>query len=128
MILFVGDKPSKKNINSRVAFVGTRSYKTLLEWIYYLDVDITEAMTCNRVDPWATNDVIVADKVIALGKEAERFVASIRDDYFALPHPSGLNRQLNDDLYVRRVLRECKEWLKKYPQEDQETDDPPRGA
>lgn len=49
-------------------------------------------------------------KVIALGNVASEALIKINVDHFKLPHPSGLNRKLNDKKYVTRVLKECKEY------------------
>jgi len=50
------------------------------------------------------------NKVIALGNVASEALAKINIDHFKLPHPSGLNRKLNDKVYVQKVLSECKEY------------------
>ena len=50
MIYFIGDKPSKNNIDSTVAFVGTRSYKTLLDWIYKMNLSINKICLYNADD------------------------------------------------------------------------------
>jgi hypothetical protein len=31
--VFVGDKPSSKNLDKTIPFVGTPSHKTLMKWI-----------------------------------------------------------------------------------------------
>ena len=129
MIIFVGDKPSKKNIDSRIAFVGTQSYKRLLEWIFKMDIDINETMIVNRsgVKPYSFNipedlhiefsaygtstDYCSGDKIIALGNEAEKVLKENHIPYFKLPHPSGLNRKLNDKKYIEKELQKCKRWI-----------------
>jgi len=129
MIVFVGDRPSSRNKSKYVAFVGTPSYRRLLEWIYIMDVDISECLTCNTTDPWAYDQIMQADKVIALGRVAQKFVRQFREDFFRMPHPSPLNRHLNDEVFVRRCLKDCKVYLtEKNPPAEQETDVPPRGA
>jgi len=42
MIIFVGDKPSAKNLDPEIPFVGTQSYKKLLEWIWEMDINISD--------------------------------------------------------------------------------------
>lgn len=130
MILIVGDKPSKKNINPDVPFVGTTSYKRLLEWIVTLEVDITDVVTANRehikTHPWAIKgegegvfieregiyaDIMPEDKIIALGMNAAECLNDFGLDYCMLPHPSGLNRQNNDKKFIDRQLKKCKHWL-----------------
>ena len=50
------------------------------------------------------------EKVIALGNVASEALTKINVDHFKLPHPSGLNRKLNDKKYVTQLLKECKEY------------------
>lgn len=122
MIFFIGDKPSKKNKDPRVAFVGTPSYKTLLSWIAQMDVDIHEVILANKddirameVDAWFTAPraglIGPHHKVVALGDAASKHLDSIGLKHFKLPHPSGLNRKLNDKKYVDQVLGECYRYL-----------------
>ena len=51
-------------------------------------------------------------KVLALGGFASRCLSVINKSHFRLPHPSPLNRQMNDKEFVKQVLAECKEYLK----------------
>lgn len=123
MIYFIGDEPSKQNIDSEIAFVGTRSYKTLLMWIATMDLDINEVMLANKnqLQPgkWVvvntknlTSDIDpVNDKVIALGQNASDYLKALDVEHYKMEHPSGLNRNLNDMQYVKKKLKECKEYI-----------------
>jgi hypothetical protein len=51
-------------------------------------------------------------KIITLGVIADSVLNGLGVDHFALPHPSGLNRGLNDKEYVRQKLEECREYLR----------------
>lgn len=51
------------------------------------------------------------DSVIALGKLASLATRRVGGECFELPHPSGLNRKLNDAAYVERVLTECRRYV-----------------
>lgn len=122
MIVFVGDQPSSKNIDPNVPFVGTQSYKKLLEWIWEMDLDISDIKICNR------DEILqhVTARYIVLGDKAEKTfietgfyhvnpesleVLPYGPGYFKLPHPSGRNRKLNDKKYIKQELKKCKEWL-----------------
>lgn len=52
-----------------------------------------------------------ADKVVTLGAEARKVVLLLALSHFPLPHPSGLNRQINEKERLERSLLECKNWI-----------------
>lgn len=127
MIVFVGDQPSNKNVDPNIPFVGTQSYKRLLEWIWKMDVNITDVEIYNKDDIdmqykgrpdrylvcgyWPRNHYPDEIEIVALGNEAAKKLEELGLEYFKLPHPSGRNRLLNDKKYVEMKLKECKEWL-----------------
>lgn len=127
MILILGSKPSRKNKHAGVPFVGTQSYKRLMDWLFRMDVDISGVQLSNadkcefRVLECGDRQVVEAethfmhfeaDKIIALGLDADKFLRrnGVRN-YYRLPHPSGLNRLLNDEKFVRMELRACQKYL-----------------
>lgn len=127
MVIFIGDKPSSKNLDPEIPFVGTKSYETLLNWIVKLELDITNVILANKEHvnlygngfhlvstKWMDLDIINGeDKVIALGKEASKYLKKLNIEHFIMDHPSGLNRKLNDTKYVENKLKECKEYLER---------------
>lgn len=125
-VLILGDKPNpSKNLSLDVAFVGTSSYKTLLEWVYRMDLDFNLVFIENAYDhlgfPRAKTKAMlsneVANKVITLGANAENFLVGFNKDqivplpYFNLPHPSGLNRELNDKKKLNDLLTRCRAFV-----------------
>lgn len=125
-VLFLGSGPSSKNIDPAVPFVGTVSYRRLLEWIMIMEIDVSDVQLANvgaceiRSYPnykyfevhnhWGLSTV---DRVIALGRDAEQYLVSQGvTDYFRLPHPSGRNRLLNDKKFVKQELIKCKNFIK----------------
>ena len=124
-IVFVGDKPSKKNLDPNVPFVGTKSYRTLLDWILQLDVDVSDVVICNSADfkkecegfylVEKANSITClepTDKIIALGNNADKYLKSLGVTYhYKIDHPSGLNRKLNDKKYVKEMLTSCKQYI-----------------
>lgn len=128
MIVFVGDKPAKANLNPDIPFVGTKSYKRLLEWIYKLDLDLTDLTVCNSADfkeyHWGGQYFIenrksfyldldpTLDLIIPLGDNAEKIIKKTSLPYFKLPHPSFRNRLFNKSNYEQEVLNDCREWLR----------------
>ena len=126
MIFFVGDRPSSKNVSPGVAFVGTKSHKTLLGWLADMRVDTNDSVICN-IDQfkeysfggdWSVNvkctdvDIMHGDLFVALGKVAEKGLLKRGFKPYLMPHPSGRNRKLNNEKWLNQELRKCKEWLK----------------
>lgn len=117
-IVFVGDKPSSKNASKQVPFVGTQSYKTLLSWIWTLNVDVTDVMLTNKdsIPLWfmCADDEsrLHRHTYIALGNEAAKVLDEHKLSYFKLPHPSGRNRKLNDPKFIDSELSKCYSYLK----------------
>lgn len=109
-VLFVGDRPTPDNLNIYVPFVGSKSYKRLLEWLYEMDIDITRVGMVNSVHARKA-DLKVSDRVVALGKIAGEFVREVRPDAFVLPHPSGRNRLINNKKALSVVLEDCKKYI-----------------
>lgn len=57
-------------------------------------------------------------RIIALGRMAEWGIKQVGfEEYFLLPHPSGLNRKMNDRAGVDKMLADCKEWLYSLPEQ-----------
>ncbi len=115
MILFVGDKPSKANLDPNVAFVGTKSYTTLLKWIADMGLDPYNVVLINRTDRYflktLSNYIGYGFPIITLGLKAKSDVEIFTQDFYAMPHPSGLNRQLNRKDYLDTKLLECKKFI-----------------
>ena len=57
-------------------------------------------------------------KIITLGEMAAWGMGQTRGQvsFFQLPHPSGLNRKLNDKEWTAKVLADCKAWLYSSPE------------
>ena len=50
-------------------------------------------------------------KVVALGNFASEALTKAGIQHFKLPHPSPLNRQINDLKFINNCLNECKQYL-----------------
>lgn len=116
-VVFVGDSPSNSNIDADIAFVGAKCFDRLVEWIGYLEPDY---YVCLNSGPQDLDKVLKlyhkADfKVIALGVRASERLGKLGIGHRILPHPSGLNRQLNDKEAVDKALAMCKDYLLDYP-------------
>lgn len=105
-VVFVGDEPSRMNLNATIPFVGAKCFPTLVDWIKRLAPDYYVVMNSNTKD-----DLIDIEsyykagfKVIALGNKASKRLEKIKVGHYKMPHPSGLNRILNDEARVALEL------------------------
>lgn len=135
-ILFIGSNPSQKS-NKTIAFwTDTSSRRTLDKWlleindtamcVYFLNVHdqvtvdnrplkVSEIKaSLNRLK----NDIAIEIKpnyIVTLGKTAEKALLMMKlvgVDFYAMPHPSGLNRQLNDQKFVQEKIKGLQNYLK----------------
>lgn len=111
-VLFVGDSPSKANTNPIMAFIGSRSGKTLEAWTERLGLKLGEYMMINRTDEFfadcARSFYKSSRPVISLGVKADVALSKANVPHFSLPHPSGLNRKLNDKKTLGLTLSRCR--------------------
>lgn len=109
--LFVGDKPSKKNLDPDVAFVGADCHARLLDWVRRLKVQAPEFVnrTHSEFSMWIHHARAFKIPIIALGEEASKALGFI--EHFKLPHPSGLNRKINDKKFVSDQLRRARKFI-----------------
>lgn len=111
-VIFIADQPSTKNKSQDMPLVGTKSYRTLLNWIADMDVDVTNIAIYNQSDkPFSYGRPVSFHKIIALGKNASAYLKNKNIKYFELPHPSGRNRKLNDKKYVKQMLKQCRDYI-----------------
>lgn len=128
-VLFLGSNPSTQSPDPRVPFAGTRSGRILTSWIELLGanhryqlMNLSEQVTENN-RPLLKGEVLYDTlarrlqgdffAIVALGDSASKALRRLRRDHFRLPHPSPLNRQLNDRRFVLQALRDCRLWLEK---------------
>lgn len=118
-VVFVGDKPSKLNINCNVPFVGAKCFKRVLDWIKIIAPDFYVCYNVNQhwgLDKRALNDIIdlheAGFKVVALGLKAHTALDERGVPHYELPHPSGLNVKLNNREYVDTCLNNAKSYVR----------------
>jgi uracil-DNA glycosylase len=108
-IVFVGDQPSRKNVNDDIAFVGASCFPVVVDWLKKLSPDFYICINSNNSDNLHAIKTLFNNnfKIIALGNKASERLENINVQHFKMPHPSGLNRQLNDQEYVAKMLKNC---------------------
>lgn len=128
-ILFIGSNPSQKASSSNAFTEDTVSGRILRSWIEGIDGtilfdNITPSITENN-RPLNQNEITIArvsllerikginpDRLVALGKSASSVLTKLNLKHFAAPHPSGLNRKLNDKVYTQSMVEALKEYCK----------------
>lgn len=126
-ILVVGSTPSQSQKSKR-PFDGARSLSTLTRWLgeigsydYVLANVSSEPTPGNRalkVPEYKLNELrytilnLRPDHIIALGRTAEKALRKLEVTCIPMPHPSGLNRKLNDLSYVEAMLTSVRDWIR----------------
>ncbi len=117
-IIFVGDRPSKRNTDPKIAFASTASEKRLFKWIVDLNIGTYQAVNTYSVDgradteSWIYLRKCMSVPMIALGNNASKALNMLGIPHFKLPHPSGRNRKLHNKEWINSELKKCAEWLK----------------
>lgn len=125
-ILFVAQNPASEH-NIENPLDGTKSGKVLEDWLDTMTAYLKEAHSitlCNasnkigKVSMKDRNFQLMTitrhfDKIIALGNYSSKVLKSFGIEHFKLPHPSGLNRKLNDNEFIDQELKSCIHYLNK---------------
>lgn len=143
-IVFIGSNPSQRSQSVVPFYYNTKSMTILNKWIermheganirlesvHFLNVSNYPTvgnrplkMSEIRMEiPGLSNRIssIIPDKIIALGKTAETALTLLGVPHYAMPHPSGLNRKLNDPAYVEEKINGLKSYLSNTAQRVQE--------
>lgn len=128
-ILILGRNPSRTNISPDIPFIGAPCYKRIKDWVEYLTHSsrLFVAGNCTNslnakfnkftIPTYASTlkSSCVAQNincVVALGNDSARVCEVANMKYFKLPHPSGLNRLVNNREKIKEALRACDEYIK----------------
>jgi uracil-DNA glycosylase family 4 len=130
VILFIGSNPSVRSVNTDAFDLSTRSGRILASWIRDIEapvrfLNISDIPTPNN-RPLTKTEITAAlpslkgkieslnpTHIVALGKVATRALTTLNLRFYAMEHPSGMNRKLNDKLFVTHMLAEFKQYVKK---------------
>lgn len=128
-ILFIGSNPSIKAASTEAFTEDTVSGRILRGWIQGIegtilfDNIVSQITENNR--PLNQNEMALAqvslserikqinpDRIIALGKSAAKVLGKLGLKYLEMPHPSGLNRKLNDKEYTASMVNTLRSYCK----------------
>jgi uracil-DNA glycosylase len=127
-ILFVGSNPSTASPTSDPFNNATSSSRILTEWVKDLEGDKVHINVSNEKTegnrPLKQSEIkaslgrlaedisrIAPARIVALGKTATRALTLLQVPFFEMPHPSGMNRLLNDPKYVEEKIKRLTEFL-----------------
>jgi len=111
-ILVIGHSPSPSSTKRK----GNPTLDRLDRWMEEAGVDVysftnlapSSSQSLRHVE---INDIMfhsmfrMYKKVITLGKEVTQYTKKMGYDFYELPHPSPLNRNLNDKQYEKDVIK-----------------------
>lgn len=133
-IVFIGSNPSQKSSSIMPFWSDARSSKTLKSWVaqlnlakdscfFYMNV-VNQPTPNNR--SLRTSEIkgalplleqhiknIQADKIVTFGKSAGLALTLLRLQHYTMPHPSGLNRQLNNKNFIAEKIKGLQEYLER---------------
>lgn len=115
-ILIVGINPADHNkITKNSAIYRLHEWMNRLginHWSFFNVIPTVGLYKANMVDyeliEKCTNGY---EKIVALGGFVSNALKKANIDHFEMPHPSSLNRKLNDKEYETRMLILCKEYI-----------------
>lgn len=117
-ILIVGMCPSDK---PTLGYKQNATFRRLESWMDRLNIrhfsfintfDYPGDPKMSNVDFERLNKLCSEyNNILALGEFVSKVLSKIGAEYYSLPHPSPLNRLLNDKEYEDCILKECKEYL-----------------
>lgn len=125
-ILFLGSNPSQSSSSTLPFWEDSRSRKILDLWLSRIALDDRYSIVFANVLDYPTDNnrplkpseirsslpelqlkisEVKPVKIVSLGKTASTALTLLRMEHFAMPHPSGLNRQLNDKNFVEEKVK-----------------------
>jgi uracil-DNA glycosylase len=129
-VICIGSNPATAS-KTTLPFAGdTRSDVVLAGWInsvdghddyYYANVldkktDNNAPLTMRQIDGALrdlSSKIAGKDKIVALGKTAAKALNKLGVEFYEMPHPSGLNRKLNDKVFMEQKLKGLREYISK---------------
>jgi uracil-DNA glycosylase len=129
-ILFIGSNPSTASSTTNAFCESTKSGRTLNSWIKRIDLPLHAMMINVSSEPTKNNKPLTAaliknnlprlkskinylkpDKIVALGKVSAKALTLLGIHFYEMPHPSGLNRQLNDISFIEEKINGLKTYI-----------------
>lgn len=112
-VVFVGDKPSSKNKDPNVAFVGTPSFNRIVKWLDVIKLKGIKLLNSHNEKQLNIVKTLESEgyKIVALGNEASKRLKKKGIDHFPGLHPSPRNRKLNEKKVEIEMLKKMKDYI-----------------
>ena len=111
-ILIVGHSPSKKNIRN------SPTMKRLHRWLdecgvrTYAFTNLSPVPCKKLLKENICLDGLDHNKIITLGGEVSKLMDKAGIQHYAAPHPSPLNRNLNDISFEKKIIKELSVYIR----------------
>lgn len=122
-VILLGSNPSIKTRADLAFFLDTKSGRTLKQWLNGIDAEFLYMNVSNNKTP--NNRALTRaeikeslpalckamaskypNRIVALGNAAHEALEMMKCKHLHMPHPSGLNRKLNDKAYAEQKIKE----------------------
>ena len=127
-VVLVGSNPSQRSPDNSPFHISTRSRIIVDEWFRDMGCEISFMNICeektqdnkpltqkqirNHLLPFSKRlSELNPDKIVTLGRSAEYGCQILGIPFFPMPHPSGLNRQLNDKKFIDSKIEELRKFI-----------------
>jgi uracil-DNA glycosylase family 4 len=130
-IVFIGSNPSERSYRLEPFWHNTKSMTMLTNWINSIPTaayQMTFLNVSNQTTP-GNRPLKISEiksnlprlkldlelckpvKIIALGKTAAKALTLLGHNFYEMPHPSGLNRQLNNKEFIEEKIKGLASYL-----------------
>lgn len=125
-LLIIGQNPAR-GMENETPFHNTKSGERLFRWLKDSGVSLDD---CTFINVWYKLGKLPGsllmrqysslnlkkhncDRIITVGKVAQKIIAPLTKlPILNIPHPSGLNRKLNDPKIEQQIIQNLKEFVK----------------
>lgn len=110
-VVFVGDKPSSKNLSEDIPFVGANCFEKFVGFIKRINPDYYLALNSETERELREIEGLIQGgfKVVCLGQVAATRLRDRAIPHMVLPHPNGRNPLTNGKEKIEEVLEEA--WI-----------------
>ena len=117
-VLIVGMNPSKSRaVYSGSALARLRKWTAELDLQFFTFINLSNDVNWDRKFDTIDKDFVCTsiedcDIIITLGTMVSAYLKRLGyKEHFVLPHPSPLNRQINDPKFIAMKLSECRRYI-----------------